>query len=92
MGVSGILRPNGVFIPCSYGNHGLAAGMIPEKETEFCIYLSSGIEAGLDESSSLIYFNEKITRQQLQWLFIHYFKLDKTQRKALYKYIIHNKY
>lgn len=87
MGISGILRPNGIFVPCSYKNHGEAASKIPEKEGEFCIYLSSGMETLNNENASIIYFNEKIYKKQLYWLFKNFFKLDKVQRKQFLKYL-----
>lgn len=90
MGISGILRPNGVFVPCSYGNHGEAASEIPKKEEEFCIYLSSGMETLNDETVSIIYFNKIIYKKQIYWFIKNYFKLDKTQRKQLLKYISNN--
>lgn len=87
IGISGILRPNGNFISCSYGNHGNAASEIPKNESEYCIYLSSGMETLNDENVSIIYFNDKISKKQLKWFFKNFFKLDKTQKKQFLKYL-----
>lgn len=87
MGISGILRPNGIFVSCSYKNHGEAAAKIPETEGEFCIYLSSGMETLCNEKISIIYFNEKIYKKQLYWLLRNFFKLDKLQRKQFLEYL-----
>ena len=92
MGISGILRPNGIFVPCSYKNHGEAASEIPENEGEFCIYLSSGLETLNKDEVSIIYFNEKITKSQLNWFLKNYFKIDKIQIKLFFKYLIFHKY
>lgn len=87
IGISGILRPNGKFISCSYGDHGKASSEIPEKEADCCIYLSSGMETLNDENVSIIYFNDKISKNQLHWFFKNFFKLDNTQKKQFLKYI-----
>lgn len=80
-GVSGILRPDGVFISCSYGNHGQAASEITEEDMEISIYLSSGIETTETDESSIIYFNGEMTKEQKKWFFDNYDSLDKTQKK-----------
>ena len=92
MGISGILRPNGIFVSCSYGNHGMASSEIPEKESEYCIYLSSGMETKNSDKESIIYFTEKMTKEQKKWFLRNYFKLDKVQRKYLWSYIYGNSY
>ena len=91
MGISGILRPNGIFIPCSYKNHGEAASQIPEKESEYCIYLSSGMETLNKHEASINYFKEKIYKPQLYWLIKNFFKLDKVQRKLFINYLLESK-
>lgn len=91
VGLSGILRPNGIFIPCSYKKHGEAASNIPEEESDNCIYISSGQETKHSDDVSIIYFNDTITAQQTNWLFMNYSKLDEKQKKQFKEYIYKNK-
>lgn len=91
MGVSGILRPNGVFVPCSYKNHGEAASKIPPEEGEYCIYLSSGMETLNSQEASIIYFNDVIYKQQVQWFRKHFLELDNVQKKQFMEYMISKK-
>ena len=88
-GLSGILRPNGTFVPCDYNNHGEAAAEIPIEEQEYCIYLSSG-ETKNDEGLSVIYYTEKPTRAQMLWLSNHYNELDLKQKYHYDEYIMKN--
>lgn len=86
IGLSGVLRPSGEFIPCSYGNHGEATKNIPEEEEELCIYISSGMETKNNDEPSIVYFVDNITPQQEQWLIFNLMKLDMIQRKQVMEY------
>lgn len=84
LGLTGILTPIGEFIECSYGNHCEIAVSIPQEEEMKCIYFSSNLS---DVNSSLLFFNEDITNEQLRWLIFNHKKLDKKQRLEWKKYI-----
>lgn len=86
-GITGILRPNGKFVDCNYGNHCAIAIEIPEEEGEFCIYLSSSYESLNNYDNSTIYFSETVTKAQLKWLMMNIDKLDKKQYEIWLKYI-----
>lgn len=90
-GLSGILRPNGIFVPCSYKNHGEAASKIPEDESDECIYISSGQETKHSDEASIIYFNDKLTSSQAKWFLMNYNKLDKRQKEQVKEYIFKKK-
>lgn len=90
-GLSGILRPNGIFVPCSYKNHGEAASKIPEEESDECIYISSGQETKHCDDASIIYFNDTITASQVKWFFMNYNKLDKKQKQQVKEYVFKKK-
>lgn len=85
-GITGILRPNGELLSCNYGSHGVITKSIPIEEELECIYLSSGLELNNDELS-LIYFNDNITREQLDWFFKNLNKLDDIQYLLWTSYI-----
>lgn len=78
-GLTGVLRPNGVFLSCTYGNHGVIAENIPIEEEMDCIYLSSSMETNLNDEQSLLYFNDEITKEQLMWFFKNINNLDDKQ-------------
>ena len=80
-GITGILRPNGEFLMCSYGNHCVIATKIPKEEENDCIYFSS------DDNYSVIYFNENLTTKQFQWLVNNIDLLDDVQYKCWKSYI-----
>lgn len=86
-GVTGILRPNGEFIDCEYGNHCVIAITIPKEEDELCIYFSSSIKSLGDDNNSIIYFSDTVTKEQLLWIMKNIEKLDKKQYKKWVKYI-----
>lgn len=83
-GITGILRPNGEFLSCNYGNHGLIATTIPQEEEMSCIYFSS---SNID---SLLYLNDEITKEQLKWVIHHINEFDEEQCK-IWKDYMHNK-
>lgn len=87
-GLSGILRPNGEFVPCSYKNHGEAASSIPMEESDDCIYISSGEETKHSDEASIIYFNDKLTSAQAKWFLKNFMKLDKKQREIVKNYVL----
>lgn len=78
-GITGVLRPNGKLLSCTYGNHGVIAESIPLEEEMDCIYLSSSIETNNSDEMSLLYFNENITKEQLEWFIKNIDKLDNKQ-------------
>ena len=78
-GITGILRPNGEFISCDYGNHCVIAKNIPTKEEELCIYFSSSIKSIGTDKNSIIYFSNNITQEQLLWIIRNISKLDLNQ-------------
>lgn len=86
IGVTGVLRPNGEFISCSYGNHGEATKNIPPEEEEQCVYISSGMETKKSDQASVVYYPDEITPYQEQWLIIHFMQLDMVQRKQVMEF------
>ena len=87
-GITGILRPNGEFVSCNYGNHCTIAIDIPEEEGEFCIYLSSSFDSSLNSyENSTIYFPTTVTKAQLLWLMKNIDTLDVKQYEVWIKYI-----
>lgn len=87
-GLSGILRPNGIFVQCSYKNHGEAASKIPAEESDDCIYISSGEETKHSDAASIIYFNDTLTPAQAKWFLKNYTKLDKRQQELVKNYAL----
>ena len=90
-GLTGILRPNGVFVECSYGNHGLASSKIPQTEEEKCVYLSSSKETQKNDKASIVYFNETITQKQFAWFLMNFNELDKKQQEFALDHFLENK-
>ena len=82
MGVIGILRANGEFIECNYGNHGVIAKAIPNEESETAIYFNSS----KDLQQSILYLNNTITIEQLMWFEKNIDKLDKIQLETWKSY------
>lgn len=78
-GITGVLRPNGQLLECSYGNHGVIAENIPIEEEMDCIYLSSSVESDNTDEMSILYFNNEISKEQLKWFFDNINRLDKKQ-------------
>lgn len=87
LGLTGVLRPTGEFLACSYGNHGVIAKNIPQEEEMDCIYFSSSSENNGTDNYSIIYFNTEITKDQLTWIINNISKLDKAQYKCWVNYI-----
>lgn len=83
-GLTGILRPNGIFVECDYGNHCEIAEKIDKSEEMDCIYFSSNL---YDIKSSLLYLNEDITNKQLMFFIKNIKSLDETQYKLWVEYI-----
>lgn len=82
-GLTGLLRPNGVFLECSYGNHCVIAETIPIEEEMNCIYFSSNENV----ESSLLFFCDNPTKKQYQFIIQNLDKLDTTQYNLWIKYI-----
>ena len=87
-GLTGILRPNGEFLKCSYGNHGVIAKKIPVEEEMTCIYFSGKH----NRTNSLLYLNDEITIAQLKWIMKNIDSLDENQYNIWKQYISNNKY
>ena len=87
-GLTGILRPNGEFISCNYGNHGKITVNIPQEEEFLCIYFSGTEDNNTNkEFKSMLYLNDYITPKQLSWIAKNIDKLDETQYKIWIEYI-----
>lgn len=82
-GLTGILRPTGEFISCSYGNHGTIAVTIPTEEELDCIYFS----ASDNNKESILYLNENITKNQMKWFIGNLDNLDTNQYNIWKEYI-----
>lgn len=75
-GLTGILRPNGEFLKCDYGNHCFIAKTIPKEEEMDCIYFSSNVE---NIKSSLLFFNKNPTKEQYLFIVKNLNNFDETQ-------------
>ena len=86
-GFTGILRPNGIFVSCDYGNHCTIAIDIPQEEEISCIYFSSSIKSMGNDNNSVIYFCEEVTKNQLLWIMENIDGLDDKQYEIWIDYI-----
>lgn len=87
IGITGILRPNGIFVSCDYGSHCTIAVDIPKDEDDYCIYFSSSMKITGNAEKSIIYFCNEITINQLIWIIKNNNKFDKKQLNIWKKYI-----
>ena len=80
-GISGILRPNGEFIPCEYGKHHTIADCICKEEEFNCITFSSSMRVWGNDANSAIHWDKDIgiTKKQYNWLMEHKDEFDNMQ-------------
>ena len=85
-GITGILRPNGTFVYCSYGKHCVISQSIPEEEGDLCAFFSSSMKADKNTRNSCVYLPTHLTRGQQRWIKSNYKYLDECQKCDLIQY------
>lgn len=92
VGVSGILRPNGEFLKCNFGEHYTIADKIPQAEEYSCVVFSSRTldEKGID-SAVYVDITVGVTHEQYEWIVSHKDDFDNVQLECFIGKILEGK-
>lgn len=89
-GISGLLKGNGEFIECEYGNHYSILNSMEYTEREKCITFSSSIKIWNNDNNSAIGWNREIgiTKHQYNWIIKNKDTFDNMQFKCFIKPLV----